>query len=139
MTPFEKCYQRSKNGCWLWAKAVNTNGYGYKWHKGKLHHAHRVSWELNRGPIPDGLFVLHRCDVKLCVNPEHLFLGTQTDNMRDAMAKGIGKFFQKKTHCKRGHPLVGENIYIDSQNTRQCLECTRTRKLAWYHKHKKAA
>jgi hypothetical protein len=74
--------------CWLWTGARTTNGYGRITVGGKGHQAHRVAWMLASGAIPDGLYVCHRCDVKLCVRPAHLFLGTQHDNMQDAKAKG---------------------------------------------------
>lgn len=76
--------------CWLWSASVNNQGYG-EIHLGERNdhcYAHRFSWMINKGPIPKGLFVLHRCDNPRCVNPNHLFLGTQKDNLHDAMAKG---------------------------------------------------
>lgn len=75
--------------CWLWTGAV-TVGYGRLNYPGthRFMLAHRYSYELVHGPIPDGLFVLHRCDTPRCVRPDHLFLGTQADNMADATAKG---------------------------------------------------
>ena len=76
------------SGCWLWLGAVNRNGYG-TWSGDK---AHRISWRLHQGEIPKGLYVCHRCDVKNCVNPAHLFLGTPGDNMRDMCVKGRGVF-----------------------------------------------
>ena len=74
--------------CWLWTAAKGRKGYGQMRISGKLRIAHRLSWELANGPIPGGLFVCHRCDVTSCVNPAHLFLGTNRDNILDSMAKG---------------------------------------------------
>lgn len=70
--------------CWYWVGCRHKLGYGIIGGK----KAHRVSWEMHKGPIPAGLMVCHTCDVRCCVNPGHLFLGTQTDNMRDMWAKG---------------------------------------------------
>lgn len=75
-------------GCWLWTGSSNPDGYGNLWSGGKMINAHRVSWSLYRGAIPDGLHVLHKCDVPQCVNPDHLFLGSHADNMADRAAKG---------------------------------------------------
>lgn len=68
--------------------ALNDKGYGSVWRGGRSIGAHRAAWEDANGPIPAGMNICHRCDVTWCVNPEHLFLGTQSDNMRDAVAKG---------------------------------------------------
>lgn len=75
-------------GCWLWEKSLARKGYGVIHIKNKRKSAHRYSWELYYGPVPKGLFVCHKCDTPSCVNPEHLFIGTHTDNMRDAKRKG---------------------------------------------------
>lgn len=77
------------NTCWLWTASKSHNGYGVIWIKdiGNVR-VHRFSWELHVGPIPDGLCVLHKCDVPACVNPEHLFLGTRKDNAADMVKKG---------------------------------------------------
>lgn len=71
--------------CFLWNKSHFTNGYGRYM---STKRAHRVSWELVNGSIPKGFYILHRCDVRECVNPEHLFIGSQKDNMQDMISKG---------------------------------------------------
>ena len=69
--------------CWKWTGAKNTCGYGWVFWKGKSTGAHRVSWELTNGKIPKGSSVLHKCDNPPCVNPKHLYLGSQRENMQD--------------------------------------------------------
>jgi hypothetical protein len=73
----------SDNECWEWIGYKRGNGYGGVSLLGKKEYAHRVSWELAHGPIQHGLFVLHKCDNPTCVNPAHLYLGTQADNIHD--------------------------------------------------------
>ena len=76
------------DGCWIWNKHLASNGYGRMRYNGKMQQAHRVMYEVKKGPIPKGMNVLHKCDVKDCINPDHLFLGTQKDNMKDMYDKG---------------------------------------------------
>lgn len=85
-------------GCWEWQGSIGTNGYGQMSQPGtrKLIPAHRASWIIHFGAIPNNLWVLHRCDNKRCVHPAHLFLGTLQDNVDDAVAKGIIKATRAK-------------------------------------------
>lgn len=76
------------DGCWEWTGHCNDGGYGRVTRQTEDRLAHRYAWELENGPIPDGMFVCHHCDNPPCVRPDHLFLGTHTDNMRDAQRKG---------------------------------------------------
>ena len=95
----------------------------------KINGAHRVSYEIFKGKIPEGLFVCHSCDVKRCVNPDHLWVGTQQDNMMDHLKKGLAKG-ASKTHCIRGHDLnnsanISQAPSIKSRGLRRCLPCRR--------------
>lgn len=83
----EKYVVDAATGCWLWQATTMPNGYGKFGYKGRIDTAHRAAWQLFRGPIPQGLWVLHRCDVRSCVNPDHLFLGDRRENTADMMRK----------------------------------------------------
>lgn len=116
---------RGHEECWEWTASRKERGYGVfsrPGHNNGALKAHRVSWELANGPIPDGLCVLHRCDNPPCVNPAHLFLGTIADNNRDMSLKGrvVG---QNKTHCKYGHEYTAENTGRTARGGRYCRTC----------------
>lgn len=88
--------------CLIFQGYIDASGYGSDWVNAKPESSHRAAWIRTNGPIPNGLFVLHRCDVKACANPEHLFLGTQKDNVADMYAKGRGQLGE--THWTRAKP-----------------------------------
>jgi hypothetical protein len=82
--------KKIETGCWIWQRTRDHGGDGYgrlSFMGGQLVSAHRLAWELTHGPIPDGLEVLHTCDTPPCINPDHLFLGTQLDNIADKVTK----------------------------------------------------
>lgn len=77
-----------ETGCWIWLGSITKHGYGKMTLGAKTHiSAHRASYELKHGQIPEGMLALHHCDVKCCVNPDHIFLGTQQANMNDKVCK----------------------------------------------------
>ena len=84
--------------CWIWDSARTAAGYGDFTLEGQVRTAHRYSWELAHGPIPEGMFICHHCDNPPCVRPDHLFLGTHQDNMDDAKAKRNMKTKQGGNH-----------------------------------------
>lgn len=94
------------DSCWLWMGAKIQDGYGSFGFGEKVVSAHRVSWELHNGPIPNGLCVLHKCDVRNCVNPDHLFLGTRDDNMADRNRKGRQARGEKSGRAKLTNAVV---------------------------------
>lgn len=112
---FKSKYVKHENGCWLW-EWTETDALGYGRCKFMCaistldERAHRTSWILHNGKIPDGMFVLHKCDVRNCINPEHLFLGTQQDNVTDMINKGR---LPNRTGIKNGRAVLTEDQVIE--------------------------
>jgi hypothetical protein len=91
----------SECGCWIW-RGHKKGGYGYVNIRNngrcKPHRAHRISWSVVNGPIPDGLDILHKCDTPSCVNPDHLYAGTDLENMRDKHERGRARYVRGLEH-----------------------------------------
>ena len=123
---------RSPDECWHWMGSLDLAGYGTFSLGGRHRRAHQVAWEIDNGiGFPKGKYGCHACDNPPCVNPKHIWPGTHLENMRDAQAKRrLSKpprntYNSDKTECKRGHLLSGDNLLINSQGSRSCVDCLR--------------
>ncbi len=96
----------SLSNCWLWHGAITDNGYATFTHDRKTIHAHRFSFLIHRGDIPAGKHVCHSCDIRNCVNPDHLWIGTRFQNMQDAVLKGRIAYGERAGHSKLNTDLV---------------------------------
>jgi hypothetical protein len=116
------CDDGMLNGCHIWISTKNNKRYGVVQNNGKSVIASRASYAIYKGEIPHGMQVCHRCDNPPCVNPAHLFLGTGSDNMKDAVAKGR-QANVAKTHCPQGHEYAGVGRLDAKSNSRACQIC----------------
>lgn len=114
--------------CWLWTRATHPDGYGNIRVSGRGRFAHRLAYELEIGPVPEGLELDHLCRVRICVNPDHLEPVTHAENMRRG-STGILRVPQ--THCVRGHPFDEQNTRW-SKGRRICRACS----AAWERSHR---
>ena len=127
----ENSIQRvTESGCWIWLLCTFKNGYAQIRLDGRTQYAHRVSYQVNIGNIPEGLTLDHSCRVRCCVNPAHLSPMTRSENSRGADSANKGKHHRDKTHCKNGHPFDDTNTYLGSRiragksyPTRACKTC----------------
>ena len=124
-------------GCWEWNACLHPSGYGWMTYRQyNTRWAHRISYRAFTGDDPIGFYICHRCDNPPCVSPLHLFKGTAKDNVDDMMQKMRHPlaFEAIKTHCKRGHPLSGENLSINKFNGQRvcniCLDVSRKKWIA---------
>jgi len=114
-------------GCWEWTRARGKKGYGMIWVVDKFIRVSRAAYELYVGPIPEGLNVCHKCDNPPCFNPEHLFVGTQSDNIRDSVEKGRWPALGGKEVCKYGHPKPYRG---------GCRICSKEKKAKYYQENR---
>lgn len=120
------------SGCWTWTGATTRNGYGKigcgSTGQDPMRYVHRLSYELNIGPIPAGLVIDHLCRNRLCVNPAHLEAVTIGENV--LRGEGITATHARRTSCQRGHPFSGDNLKIEGDGGRRCLACQKANRLA---------
>jgi len=120
------------NDCWLWNAGKNYKDYGNFSVTingcSKTYRAHRFIYEYFNGTIPEGMLVCHTCDTPRCVNPNHLWLGTVSDNTVDSVNKKRHGM-TKKTHCPRGHEYTLDNTYTRANRASHARECRKCRKI----------
>jgi hypothetical protein len=121
-------------GCWLWAGATMWNGYGQATPlrsdpPGTTTLVHRRAYEILVGPIPDGMTLDHLCRVRECVNPDHMEPVTMRDNM--LRGRSPAAYHARATHCPKGHPYFGANLYQRPNGSRGCRACLREQKAAY--------
>lgn len=127
---WDKVQIGEENECWNWTGGRQSKGYGsFGIGNGKTALAHRVAYELENGPIPDGLLVRHRCDNQLCCNPEHLELGTVADNNRDAVERGRSATGERNGRAKLTQEQVLEIRKLHKAKRKRIRELARLYKM----------
>ena len=130
---FEK-YVIRKNGCWGWRGAKDSYGYGSFFADNKLRRSNQWAYLLFVGEIPDGVCVCHKCNNPECTNPEHLYLATKVQNIKDAWRDGLCKPF-RKSHCIKGHKFTKKSVRVYKVGKylqRYCIACEKERRrLRW--------
>ncbi len=120
--------------CWIWQASKNQYGYGKYFHNGRLQGSHRVAYEAIVGPVTKGLELDHLCRNRACVNPIHLEPVTHQVNL--LRGQGFNAINARKTHCKRGHELIAENLYT-RKGKRRCNACHVITAREWRIRHAK--
>lgn len=120
---WDRVDKTAANDCWEWRGSINRGGYGLLSVDNRTCQVHRVAYQMLVGSIPPGLDLDHLCRNRKCVNPAHLEPVTRRENV----VRGVGPTAKKaaQVHCTHGHPLSGNNVYINSRGNRECRVCRR--------------
>ena len=138
----EKIYIEPNSGCWLWTASCDSTGYGQIYNDSVRgpERTHRVAWKLYNGEIPEGMHVLHKCDTKVCVRPDHLFVGTANDNVQDMINKkrnAVGERRAIKLTEKKAREIYFDNrvqqVIADEYGVDQALVSRIKSRKQWGH------